>query len=68
MHVQPGDKVCVLYGGRTPFVLRLIEGSGLYHLLGESCESFEYPYYKITEMSLIRIMLKLLKESCTGKR
>jgi hypothetical protein len=32
-HVQPGDKICLLYGGRLPFVLRK---TGMVHLVASN--------------------------------
>ena len=33
-HIQPGDLICVLYGGQTPFVLRREDG-GMFRLIGD---------------------------------
>lgn len=33
---ERGDLVCVLYGGQMPFILRAIEGSEKYELIGEA--------------------------------
>jgi hypothetical protein len=35
-NAQQGDLVCVLKGGRTPFLLRLMPGVGQYRLVGEA--------------------------------
>ena len=45
MDIQPGDKICILFGGRVPFILRetfeQVEIDGINHechiLLGDSC-------------------------------
>ena len=33
--VQPGDQICVLFGGSTPYIVRPTSISGEYHFLGE---------------------------------
>jgi hypothetical protein len=36
--LQPGDQVCVLFGGRVPFILRKDDEAEEYQLVGEACE------------------------------
>jgi hypothetical protein len=34
--MQPGDLICVLFGGSFPFILRRTDKSGVYNLIGEA--------------------------------
>ena len=43
-HVRPGDKVCLLYGGRLPFILR---GAGMTKVVNENGETFQKQCYQM---------------------
>ena len=36
MNIEPGDNICVLYGGISLFVLRHTSGNAMYKFLGEA--------------------------------
>ena len=38
IHAKPGDRVCILYGSKVPFLLRQTEDGDAFHLLGECCK------------------------------